>query len=88
MTAKTEALAVALAYDHPGVPRVVAKGRGDVAEKIVALARDNEVPLEENAELAAALATIELDQEIPLELYRAVAIVIGAVLAARKKAAW
>lgn len=88
MTAKTEALAVALAYDHPGVPRVVAKGRGDVAEKIVALARDNEVPLEENAELAAALATIELDREIPLELYRAVAIVIGAVLAARKKAAW
>jgi flagellar biosynthesis protein len=88
MSERTDALAVALAYDHPGVPRVVAKGRGAVADKIVALARENEVPLEENAELAAALATIDLDQEIPVELYRAVAIVIGAVLAARKTSNW
>jgi flagellar biosynthesis protein len=73
-------LAIALTYDAPNAPRVVAKGSGAVAERIVEAARGAGVPIEENAGLAAALATIDLDQEIPPALYRAVAEVIGFVL--------
>jgi flagellar biosynthesis protein len=74
--------AVALEYAHPGVPRVTAKGSGDVAERIVATARAAGVPVEDNPALAAALAEVELDDEIPEALYRAVAQVILFVLRA------
>jgi flagellar biosynthesis protein len=80
MTARSEKVAVALRYEHGGVPRVVAKGEGDLAERIVATAEEAAVPIEANASLAVALAAVELDQEIPVELFRAVALVIGAVL--------
>jgi flagellar biosynthesis protein len=65
--------AAALRYDGSDAPRVVATGRGLVAEKILEAARDAGVPLREDAVLMEALATLELDQEIPPELYRAVA---------------
>ncbi len=73
-------LAVALHYDGEGAPTVTAKGRGTVAESILAAARDNNVPVEENPLLAEALSSVELDEEIPETLYRAVAEVIGFVL--------
>ncbi|WP_158915551.1 EscU/YscU/HrcU family type III secretion system export apparatus switch protein [Caulobacter sp. S45] len=75
-------LAVALFYEKPHAPRVVAKGRGDVGQAIVDTARQHGVPLEQNPALAEALSAIELDREIPKELYQAVAIVIGFVLRA------
>lgn len=75
-------VAVALTYEAPNAPRVVAKGTGAVAERIIETAREAGVPVEEDAGLAAALSTIELDQEIPPALYRAVAEVIGFVLRA------
>lgn len=75
-------LAVALNYergtDH--APRVVAKGRGELAERIVAVARENGVVIEENAALAAALSFVDIDDPIPEDLYKAVAEVIGFVL--------
>jgi flagellar biosynthesis protein len=61
-------------------PRVVAKGRGLLADRIVALANENGVVIEANPALAEALSGVELDDSIPLELYEAVAIVIGYVL--------
>jgi flagellar biosynthesis protein len=61
---------------------VVAKGRGEVGQAIVEAARAHGVPLEHNPALAEALASIELDAEIPEALYRAVATVIGFVLRA------
>lgn len=73
-------LAVALRYDHAGAPRVTAKGEGHRAERIVAVAREHGVAVEEDVLLAQALAQVELDEEIPEELYRAVAVVIGFVL--------
>jgi flagellar biosynthesis protein len=73
-------LAVALTYDKPRAPRVVAMGRGWLGEKIIETARAHGVPLEQNPALAEALATVELETEIPEELYRAVALVIGFVL--------
>lgn len=73
-------LAVALKYEDGGVPIVVAKGRGTVAEAITQTARDNGVMVEENAILAEALSQVELDAEIPEALYKAVAEVIIFVL--------
>ncbi len=70
-------LAVALQYDGSRAPRVTAKGRDQVAEQILALAREHHVPLQENAELAGLLAKVELGEEIPEALYLAVAQVIA-----------
>ncbi len=74
------ALAVALHYEKPGAPRVVAKGRGAIGEKIIEAARAHGVPIEENAGLAEALSQVELEDEIPEALYRAVAEVLVFVL--------
>ena len=73
-------LAVALKWDEGGAPVVVAKGHGAVAEAIVASAENHGVAVEENPLLAAALAHVELDAEIPEALYKAVAEVIAFVL--------
>jgi flagellar biosynthesis protein len=76
-------IAVALEYDFKGAPRVTAKGKGQVAEAIVAMAREHGVTIEENHVLAEALSQIELDDEIPEALYLAVADVLTFVLSAR-----
>ncbi len=81
MSVKTKnQLAVALHYDRSGAPRVVAKGRGSIGEKIIELARAHDIPIEENEVLAGALAHVELGDEIPAELYKAVAEVLIFVL--------
>jgi flagellar biosynthesis protein len=68
------ALAVALAY-RPGdsAPKVVAKGRGLLAEEIVRRAREAGVFVHESPELVAMLARVDLDERIPPQLYIAVA---------------
>jgi flagellar biosynthesis protein len=73
-------LAIALHYDKTGAPRVVAKGRGTIGEKIIEVARAHDIPIEENEVLAGALSNIELGDEIPAELYKAVAEVLIFVL--------
>ena len=73
-------LAVALHYDKTGAPRVVAKGKGTIGAKIVELARAHDIPIEENEVLAGALSKVELGDEIPPDLYKAVAEVLGFVL--------
>jgi flagellar biosynthesis protein len=77
---KGEELAVALKYERPHAPRVVAVGQGEVARKIMATAKENNVPLNENPELAVALSQLPLDEEIPESLYRAVAEVLTYIL--------
>jgi flagellar biosynthesis protein len=77
---------VALAYDGSTAPRVTAKGQGPIAEAIIETARSAGVPLQENPLLAQALATVELDEQIPEELYKAAAQVIGFVLGLRRRA--
>lgn len=73
-------LAVALHYERKGTPRVVAKGRGAVGAKIIEVAKAHDIPIEENEVLAGALSHVELGDEIPAELYKAVAEVLIFVL--------
>ena len=73
-------LAVALHYDRTGAPRVVAKGKGEIGAKIIEVAKEHGVPIEENEVLAGALSNVELGDEIPAELYKAVAEVLVFVL--------
>lgn len=80
-------LAVALEYEQGtrDAPRVTAKGRGEVARRIVELAEEHDVVVDANGPLAEALAGVKLDEAIPLELYEAVAEVIGFVLRTASK---
>jgi flagellar biosynthesis protein len=73
-------LAVALHYDRSGAPRVVAKGKGSIGAKIIEVAKAHDIPIEENEVLAGALSNVELGDEIPAELYKAVAEVLIFVL--------
>ena len=78
-------LAVALHYDRTGAPRVVAKGKGAIGAKIIEVAKEHGVPIEENEVLAGALSNVELGDEIPTELYKAVAEVLVFVLRLTKQ---
>jgi flagellar biosynthesis protein len=60
----------------------VAKGRGELGQAIIDTARKHGVPMEQNPGLAEALSHVELDEQIPKELYRAVATVLGFILRA------
>jgi flagellar biosynthesis protein len=79
-------LAIALHYDKVGAPRVVARGRGSIGEKILDIARAHDIPIEQNEVLAGALSHVELGDEIPAELYKAVAEVLIFVLQLSGKA--
>lgn len=69
--------AVALQYDQTearrGAPRVVAVGEGLLAEKIIELAKEHDIPLYEDVQVVARLAKVSLGSEIPPELYQAIA---------------
>jgi flagellar biosynthesis protein len=65
--------ASALKYEGVGAPKVVATGQGLIADRIVAAARDAGIAIREDAALTEALAGLELDREIPEDLYAAVA---------------
>lgn len=69
--------AVALHYSGQGAPRVTAKGEGQTAERIVALAEEHGIPISENQELVNLLSRIGLGEEIPPLLYVAVAEVLS-----------
>ena len=70
--------AAALKYDQARnmAPRVVAQGKGHIAEQIIRVARESDVPLLEDRNLANVLEAMDLETEIPAELYRAVAEVL------------
>ncbi|NPA40858.1 MAG: flagellar biosynthesis protein FlhB [Aquificae bacterium] len=80
--------AVALKYDgeKDKAPKVVAKGKGSMAERIIRVAQENEVPVMRKPELARALyQAVDVGEEIPPEFYRAVAEVIAFVMFRKKK---
>lgn len=69
--------AVGLRYEGEGAPRVTARGVGPVADEIIALAREHGVPVQEDRHLVELLSELELGDEIPRELYIAVAEVLA-----------
>ena len=73
--------AVALRYDKDkdAAPRVIAKGRGDIAKKIIEIADAHNLPLYEDKNLIQILEALDLETEIPPDLYRAVAEVLAFV---------
>jgi flagellar biosynthesis protein len=80
--------AAALQYDKAtqATPKVVAKGKGEVAQKIIQKAEEFDIPLFANEALVNSLIDLELDQEIPPELYQAVVEVFVWIMKNEKKA--
>ena len=80
-------LAVALKYEDDGAeaPVVIASGRGEIAEKIIRTAHQENVPVHQDESLAQVLVSLETGTEIPSELYQAVAQIIAFVWQMDKK---
>lgn len=85
---QAEKKAVALQYNPSSsiAPRVIAKGRGYVAENIMAAAQKNSIPVYQNKSLVNLLMALEIDKEIPAELYKAVAEILAYVYRVDQKA--
>ena len=81
------AKAAALSYraNNGDAPRVVAKGMRKIAEQIIAIARENNIPVREEPELIELLMKIETGDEIPEHLYQAVAEILAFVYRTNKK---
>lgn len=79
--------AVALKYDREknNAPKLVAKGRGEVAEKIIEIAKANNLLLYEDKNLVSILEALEVESEIPPQLYRAVAEVLAFIYRLNRK---
>ncbi|GLO32442.1 MULTISPECIES: EscU/YscU/HrcU family type III secretion system export apparatus switch protein [Pseudomonas] len=77
MTHQPARQAIALFYDGQQAPTLTAKGDDALAEAILALAREHEVPIYENAELVRLLARLELGDQIPEALYLTIAEIIA-----------
>ena len=67
--------AVALGYNRSkdNAPRVLASGAGEIANRIIDLAKEHDIPIKEDPDLIEILSKVEVDQEIPPNLYKAVA---------------
>jgi flagellar biosynthesis protein len=84
---KRDLKAAALKYEmkKDRAPRVIAKGKGLIAEKILEVAREHNIPLYRDKELSQVLEALDLDTEIPAELFRAVAEVLAFIYRMNKK---
>lgn len=79
--------AIALRYEQgiDNAPVVVAKGTGELAERIINIAKENNIPVVEDKYLLSAMMKVEVYEEIPPELYRAVAKVLVFVKKVKEK---
>jgi len=84
---KKTSKAVALTYDNKKhhAPKVVAKGKGNIADKIIDIARQHDIPLYTDKNLVQVLEALDLESEIPPELYQAVAEVLAFIYRLNKK---
>ena len=80
--------AVALSYDreNDSAPRVSAKGKGPIAEQIIKVAKEHDVPIRQDAALVEILEKLDIDSVIPLEAYTAVAEILNYVYKVNAKA--
>tara|TARA_B100001093_G_scaffold121821_1_gene114632 strand:- start:372 stop:644 length:273 start_codon:yes stop_codon:yes gene_type:complete len=81
-------VAVALVYDKIKAPKVTAKGTDTLAEEIIAIAEDAGVAISEDPLLAETLAQLEINSEIPEELFKSVAIVLAWVYRLQDRTPW
>ncbi len=67
--------AVALQYDKNSnnAPKITAKGKGETANNIIKIAKDNKIPIKKDEDLVELLSKIDIDKEIPTSMYKAVA---------------
>jgi flagellar biosynthesis protein len=72
---------------HDHAPRVVAKGGGTIADRILAIAQEHGIPLHEDKDLVRLLMALEIDAEVPPTLYRALAEVLAHLYRANRAAA-
>lgn len=85
---KNEAIAAAaIKYDcqKDAAPKVIAKGRGMIGEKIIALAKKNNVPIKSDPGLVQILSTLDINEQIPVELYKVVAEILAFVYRANNR---
>jgi len=82
-----EKKAIALGYDREtmNAPRVLAAGQGYIARKILEMAEENNIPVEQDPVLAEALSYLDPGEEIPPELYQVVAEVLVFIMDADKR---
>ncbi|MBF8438139.1 EscU/YscU/HrcU family type III secretion system export apparatus switch protein [Halanaerobiaceae bacterium Z-7014] len=74
-----EQQAAALGYDleKDSAPKILAKGKGDIAEKILKKAEENNIPIQTDKDLVKTLLALEIGQEIPVDLYQVVAEILA-----------
>ena len=84
-TTKKSALAVHYDKVKDNAPRVVAKGKGTIADKIIELAQENNIPIHEDPDLIEVLSKLDLGQEIPPDLYKLIAEVLVYVYRSNNK---
>ena len=85
MDESKKAVAVKYDRDKDRAPKVLAKGRNAVAERIMQVARENDVPVLPDKDLVQVLETLDVNFEIPAELYRAMAEVLVFIYSINKK---
>jgi flagellar biosynthesis protein len=80
-------VAAALKYDtrKDAAPKVIAKGQGIIADKIIELAKKNNVPIKSDPGLVQILSKLDIDEQIPAELYKAVAEILAFVYSANDR---
>lgn len=80
--------AVALGYDMEknNAPVVLAKGQGEIAARIIALAEENGIEIRQDADLLQILKAVDINQEIPIEAFAAVAEIISYIYQQNAKA--
>jgi flagellar biosynthesis protein len=86
---RTSAVALRYLPEAPfldAAPRLVAKGQGFLAERILTLAREHRIPVERDPDLLAALEPLDINKLIPPELFQAVAIMLAALYRANRQA--
>jgi flagellar biosynthesis protein len=78
---KKRTVAAAIKYDSgkDAAPRVTAKGKGYVADKIIELAMKHDIPIKSDPGLVEILSRLDIDEQIPVEVYRAVAEILAFV---------
>jgi flagellar biosynthesis protein len=87
MKSRETIVAAAIKYDNrkDAAPKVIAKGRGAIAEKIIALARENNITIKNDPALVQILSKLDIDEQIPVELYKAVAEILAFVYSANNR---